>query len=266
MNSRSSFRVLQPKITTLPRLYAVYVTKEGIYGGYIASRLFPDRMSAEAAFQELSFLAPLFLRRRSKARRKREQFYRLLDPISPSFLNADRRNFAIATRQIASIHLQRGRSWHDPQSVGTLTIELVTGKRWKLFITGKQKVDDVAESVRRCWPNLVVTGDPTPIVVSRRRLPSDAKNDRLITGAMISGIAVITCVYAAIKEQPDRFKTGCLLTIAVVFSVVTWLLIRRWRKNEALKHLTDAIAKCYASANANQHEADDERDQPSESH
>ena len=153
------------------------------------------------------------------------------------------------------------------QSTGALTIELGTGRRWKLILIGRQKPERVAELVRQCCPNLVVTGKTARIEAEKRRLPSDSKNDRLITGAMISGIAAFTCILAIIVDEPERFTTICFLLASLFFAVVTYLLIRRWRKNEVLKKLNDAIAKSpvLSFLIANQHEADVERDQPPES-
>jgi hypothetical protein len=266
MNSKRSFRGLQPKIATLNRLYSVYVTKEGIFGGCVAGQLY-DRLTAEAALQQVRLIAGPFIRICLKARRKREQFYRSLDLNSQSFLNADRRNFVITSHQIASIRLERGWSFWAMQSTGALTIELATGRRRKLILIGRQEPERVAELVRQCYPSLIVTGTPARIDVARRRLPSDAKNDRLITLAMISGIAVVTCIFAIIVEEPERFTTICFLLASLFFSVITYLLIRRWRKNEALKHLNDAIARSPVMSFliARQREADVDHDQPSES-
>lgn len=266
MSPRRSFRGLQPKFTTRDRLYSVYVTKEGIFGGYVAGQFY-NRVAAEAALHPILLLVRPFIRLCLKTRRKREQFYPSLDLSSQAFLNADRRNFVITPRQVASIHLERGWSFWAMQSTGALTIELGTGRRWKLILIGRQKPERVAELVRQCCPNLVVTGKTARIEAEKRRLPSDSKNDRLITGAMISGIAAFTCILAIIVDEPERFTTICFLLASLFFAVVTYLLIRRWRKNEVLKKLNDAIAKSpvLSFLIANQHEADVERDQPPES-
>lgn len=263
MPPRRSFRGLQPKFTTRDRLYSVYVTKEGIFGGYVAGQLY-DSAAAQAQLHQAFPLLRPFIHHCLKARRKREQFYRSLDLGSQAVLDADRRNFVITPRQIVSMRLERGWSFWAQQSTGTLTIELSTGRRLKLILIGRQEPDCVAELVRLCCPNLVVTGSPARIEVEKRRLPSDAKNDRLITLAMISGIAAITCIFAIIVEEPERFTTICFLLASLFFAVITYLLVRRWRKNEALKKLNDAIAKSSVLSFliANQHEADVERDQP----
>lgn len=258
MSSRRSFRGLQPKFTTRDRLYSVYITKEGIFGGYVAGQLY-DSTAAQAQLHHAFPLLRPFIHRCLKARRKREQFYRSLNLSSQSFLDADRRNFVVTSRQIVSMRLEQGWSFWAQQSSGTLTIELSTGKRWKLILIGRQEPDRVADLMRQCYPNLVVTGKPARIDVERRRLPSDAKNDRLISVAMLFGMAAIGCIFAIIVEEPERFTTTCFLVASIIFSVITYLLILLWRKNEALKQSNDVAARAGALSVANQDEADSER-------
>ena len=244
-------------------MYVVYATKQGIFGGCVAGMFYNNYVS-EVTLQDAYPLMRPLVRRWLKKRRSREHYYRSLELNPEAFLNADRRNFAIAPLQIASINLHQGWTVWASQGVGSLTIELGTGKRWELVLIGRQNIARVEDTIRECYPSLKVTGNPTTIQIAKRRIPSDAKNDRLITFATFTGIAAIGCILAIVVEEPERFTTGCLLLAAVVCSVLTLLLIKRWRKNEAIKKLNDAIVRNQALSVTIHEEAESERLQPSD--
>lgn len=115
-----SFYALQPKWIERDRFYKVYVTREAVFGAWLAGQLW----SWSASFKQLLMFAPLAywpLRWRDK----REAAYDRLIGDPKEFLARDRRNFSLPRQLIRDAQpTNRVRSWTGLYGGSTLTLEL----------------------------------------------------------------------------------------------------------------------------------------------
>ena len=135
----------------------VFVTREAIFGAYIAGQMC-DEASARRQLQSLYPFLRFWVRRLLAKREERETHYLQLDPRSDGFLAADKRNFFVPNTQVMDITVSRGRSlmWGG---VGKLKVDDATGRSRKFVLISQQDTDAIAEMLRPFFPGIKLIGE-----------------------------------------------------------------------------------------------------------
>jgi hypothetical protein len=148
---------LEPNWFTRDRLFMVFVTRDALSGAYVAGQFY-DEGVARLQLQQLAPLLGWWVRRLVAQRKLREQEYAAINPLSGDFLNKDRRNFCIFSKQLLDVTVRRKPSLWAPNSVGTVRVTLATGEIKKLILIAGQNPDALATMLGRVCPDTKVEG------------------------------------------------------------------------------------------------------------
>ena len=161
MSETPSFYGREPRWFTADRIYKVYIGDDSLRAARMAGGMSDDQainIMATASFGLLGLLLAKPLIKRQKRRRKeREAFYDALEPDSPDFLPADKRNFVIHRSEVLRVNVIRKRSrWTGPEvNSGMVRIETFGGTR-KLILMGHQDPASIEAQLARVFGSVAV--------------------------------------------------------------------------------------------------------------
>jgi len=147
--SKGSFYGLQPRWLGSDRLYHIFITSNAFCGAKVAGQFY-DGQSAQNQLSQLGVLAIPIIKWLLRKHEEKRNMYDNLDPMSSTFLEADKHNFRILKEEVRRILIYRKRSWWTASSPnsGTIKFQMLDGKTRDFILVGIQDVLQIEASVR----------------------------------------------------------------------------------------------------------------------
>lgn len=213
LNERSYFYALQPRWLSTDRLFMLFVTREALYGAYVAGQIHDDN-SARAQLQQLYPLLRFWVNRILARRAERERHFLTIDPRSGEFLSADKRNFCIFSSQVVHVTVNCKRSLWAARNVGTVKIVLATGQVLRFILVRGQDPEAISRMLRSFCTDTTLIGEPQNAKESRE---AAAKPERWKFYAMCSvaffgfGVALLV---VPLRGGPKSLLVASILNLA----------------------------------------------------
>lgn len=231
MNAKPYFYGLEPRWFGANRLYKIFVTRDVLFGAYVAGQFYDNATAAVQLHALLIFLRS-WVGRLLKLRAVREARYNEIDLAGPEFLAEDARNFRFERTRVLNITVNRRRCWFWAlDSVGDLVVEFCTGERRRFVLVESQDIDAIGEMLRSFHPEAATIGESVaPPTTARRK--RQAWKYYAFNGTLLFGFAVLFAVVGFLSHQNGGMPI--MFWVAAAMSLIAALACyrmagKRWK-------------------------------------